>query len=246
MPGLRPLDRYAFDCRGWLLLEDVLDRATVAELRSAIAAQGLPGPGPTVDRQRFSSQAEMLGWHQAFRDLLDHPVVLGVLAELIGPWVRLDHAYGIMMAPGTSGLSVHGPAEPFDPSQFHVWRGGRSWNGLVTCSWSLVDGRPGDGGFGCISGSHRAEAPRPDGAGALVEEVVAPAGSLLVFTEALAHCTVPWRGAEDRYAVLYKYSPGSSSWSRPRPVPADLEPLLTPRQRLLLEPAYVESRHPLA
>jgi hypothetical protein len=239
---VRPLDRFAFDCRGWVLIEGVLGRREVRALRAAIDAQGLPRPGPTLASQRFSSGGEMLGWDRAFRGLLDHRVVLEVLGAVVGPWARLDHSYGIAMAPGTSGLGVHGPQAPFDPSQFYVWRGGRPWNGLLGFSWSLTDGRPGQGGFGCISGSHRAEAPLPPGAEALVEEVPQPAGSLLVFTEALYHCTVPWRGTEDRYALLYKYGPGNSAWVAPRPVAPDLAALLTDRQRLLLEGPYVEGR----
>lgn len=243
--GMRPLDRYAFDCRGWLLLEGVLDRSTVRALREAVDAQELGRPGPTLDRQRFSARAEMLGWHWAFRQLLDHPVVLAVLGDLIGPWARLDHAYGIMMAPGTSGLGVHGPSEPFDPAQYYLWRGGRPWCGLVAFSWSLVDGRPGEGGFGCISGSHRAGADRPPGAEDLVQEVPQPAGSLLVFSEALVHCTLPWKGQVDRYALIYKYSPGNSAWGPPLAVPADVRSVLTDRQRLMLEGPYVEGRRPV-
>ena len=43
--GLSPLDRYAFDCRGWLRFDDVVDGGTVAALRRAIADQRLAPPG---------------------------------------------------------------------------------------------------------------------------------------------------------------------------------------------------------
>ena len=150
----------------------------------------------------------MFSWDPAFCDLLDHPLAIAVLEEFIGPYVRLDHAYGIAMRPGTSGLGLHGPAEPFDSSQYYVHRMGVIRNGLVSLSWSLSDGLPGDGGFGCIPGSHRASTPLPPGAESLVVEVPQSAGSLLVFTEALMHCTVPWQGASTRHALLYKYAPG--------------------------------------
>ena len=244
MPGLSPLDRYAFDTRGYLLFEDALDAGTVHELRRAVEGQDLPKPGPSVESQRFGWYGEMLRWHQAFRDLIDHPLVLAVLFDLVGPYVRLDHAYGIAMAPGTSGLGVHGPAQPFDPAQYYVHRDGVMRSGLVAFSWSLTGGGPGEGGFGCIPGSHRAAEPVPEDADGLVEEVPQPAGSLLVFTEALVHCTLPWQGQQTRLALLYKYSPGSSAWWGATVAPPQVLDRLTDRQRRLVEPPYVGGRKP--
>lgn len=242
--SLSALDRYRFDLSGYLLLEDVLSAPEVSALRAAIAEHGIDPPGTEVMEQRFGYHSDLLGWHQAFRDLIDHPAVVAVLAGLIGPYARLDHVYGIMMRSGTEGLGLHGPATPFDASQYYVYRGGRMWSGLVAFSWALTSSRPGDGGFGCIPGSHRAEEPVPEGAEALVVEVPQPAGSLLVFTEALAHCTVPWQGSEDRYCLLYKYSPGNSTWSRHPAAPGEVVDLMTPAQRRLVEPPYVGGRSP--
>jgi hypothetical protein len=170
-------------------------------------------PGPTIAEQRFGAQGAMLGWHQALRDLMDHRVVQAVLPN------------------------------PFDPSQYYLYRSGTIRTGLLTFTWALTDGRPGDGGFGCIPGSHRAEEPVPAGVETLVTEIAQPAGSLLVFTEALVHCTIPWMGADTRWALLYKYSPGSSAWD-PAGWAAEILPSMTDRQRRLLEPPYVGGRRP--
>jgi hypothetical protein len=240
--GLSALDRYRFDVAGYLLFEDVLEAREVDILRAVIQARLASPPGPSVEEQRF--WGEFLGWHPLCRDLIDHPLVVDVLADLIGPYARLDHAYGIVMAPGQAGLGLHGPDWPFDPAQFYLYRGGRMRSGLLSFSWALTTAGAGEGGFGCIPGSHRAEEPIPEGAEALVVEVPQRAGSLLVFTEALGHCTIPWTAPENRLSLLYKYSPGSSAWSRRAGVPADLLPLLTPRQRLLAEPPYVGGRKP--
>ncbi|MGH9123499.1 MAG: phytanoyl-CoA dioxygenase family protein, partial [Acidimicrobiales bacterium] len=191
--GLKPLDRYRFDLQGYLVFDDVLDRHEVAHLRSVIDAQGLPPADDTIGRQRFGHDGQLFAWDRAFCDLIDHPVAVAALADLIGPYVRLDHAYGITMRPHSSGLGLHGPGEPFDASQYYVHRMGAMRSGLLTFTWSLVDTRQGDGGFGCIPGSHKANEPLPRGAESLLVEVPQKAGSLLVFTEALMHCTVPWR-----------------------------------------------------
>lgn len=242
MTGLSPLDRYRFDTQGFLRFDDVLGPAEVAALRGAIDGQGLAPPGPTVESQRFGWHGELLGWHAALRDLVDHPLVVDVLTELVGRHVRLDHAYGIAMAPGTSGLGVHGPAWPFDPAQYHLHRAGAIRSGLLAFSWSLRGGDAGQGGFGCIPGSHLAVDPPPAGAEALLREVPQPAGSLLVFTEALVHCTLPWNGATTRLALLYKYSPGSSAWAGGPVAPPEVLAAMTERQRRLLEPPYVGGR----
>ncbi|MGI8806895.1 MAG: phytanoyl-CoA dioxygenase family protein [Acidimicrobiales bacterium] len=241
---LSSLDRFAFDARGYLLFEDVLAAAVIDDLEGAIAGRGLPPAGDSIESQRFGWHGELFGWHQGFRDLIDHPLVCAVLDAFIGAYARLDHAYGIVMAPGTSGLGVHGPATPFDPAQFYVHRAGAIRSGLLSFSWALRDGRPGAGGFGCIPGSHRADEPLPPGADSLVQEVPQPAGSLLVFTEALVHCTLPWTGAGERRVLLYKYSPGSSTWAPAEPPPPAALQAMTERQRRLVEPPYVGGRKP--
>jgi hypothetical protein len=241
--GITALDRYTFDLRGYLLFENVLELQTVARLRTAIDEQQLPAADETIQRQRFGQGGQLFMWDRAFCDLIDHPLALAVVADLIGPYVRLDHAYGLTMRPGTSGLAWHGPAEPFDAAQYYVHRMGVARSGLLTLSWSLSDGRPGDGGFGCIPGSHRAAFPLPPGAETLVTEVSQPAGSLLVFTEALVHGTLLWRGRDTRWAVLYKYSPGSSAWE-PSPATPAVVATMTERQQRFFQPPFVGGRRP--
>jgi hypothetical protein len=226
------------------LLPDVLDGQTVATLRGVIDDQGLPPAADSIESQRFGQSGQLFAWHEAFCELVDHPAALAIVETLIGPYVRLDHAYGIMMRPGTAGLGLHGPAEPFDSSQYYVHRMGAMRSGLLTLSWSLSDGAPGDGGFGCIPGSHRASEPLPAGAEGLVEEVAQPAGSLLVFTEALAHCTVPWRGRDTRCAVFYKYSPGSTAWDPSPAATPDVVAQMSARQRRFFLPPSIGGRPP--
>jgi hypothetical protein len=242
--GLRPIDRYTFDVRGYLLFDQVLDRRTVARLRQLIDAQGLPPADETIERQRFGQGGRMFGWDPAFSDLLDHPMALAVVNELIGPYVRLDHAYGITMRPGTAGLGLHGPAEPFDASQYYLHRQGAMRTGLLTLTWSLTDGGSGDGGFGCIPGSHRASEPLPRGAESLVVEVPQKAGSLLVFTEALMHRTIPWQGSDTRWALLFKYSPGSTAWDPSPGATPEVIAAMTERQQRFFQPPSVGGRIP--
>jgi hypothetical protein len=245
MAALSPQERYLFDLQGFIVRRGVLRPKQVAELHQAVDDLGLPPPGTTIQSQRFTGH---LSRARAFRDLLDHPAVLDVVLEVCGRYARLDHAYGIVMAPGTSGLGLHGGGTPFDPAQYYVVDREGIHCGLVAALWSLTTSGPGEGGFACIPGSHKASFTLPAGLEQhhpLVVEVPLAAGDVVIFTEALTHATLPWRAACERRVLAYKYSPGSSSWAHEYGPPADLAPLLTDRQRRLFQPPSVAYREPV-
>ncbi len=244
MAGMSAQDRYFFDLYGYLVIEDVLSSAEVDHLNRVWDGQELLPAGSTIASQRLDDR--FLSWDPACLALLDHDRVLPVLVELCGPHVRLDHAYGILMQPGTSGLGLHGGGSPFDPSQYYLVRNGAMRNGLCVVSFALVDTPEGAGGFCCIPGSHKAAFPLPDPAPPadhpLVHHIPHRAGSVVVFTEALTHGTLPWVAPQERRNLLFKYSPGNSSWNPARPFDPALLDCMTPRQRRLVEPPYVGGR----
>jgi hypothetical protein len=66
---------------------------------------------------------------------------------------------------------------------------------------------------------------------------VLPAGSLLIFNEALLHGTLPWQPVDRlRRSVLFKYSPGFLTWARPATELPMVDP--TPEERVLFEPPH--------
>jgi ectoine hydroxylase-related dioxygenase (phytanoyl-CoA dioxygenase family) len=237
-------ERWFFDVHGYVVRRGALASKEVQRLNRAVDDLRLPEPGADIGSQRFRDH---LHRDAAFRDLLDHPAVMEVVRELCGPHVRLDHAYGLVMAPGTSGLSLHGGAVPFDPAQYYVAGPDGIHCGLVAVQWALVDHRPGEGGFACVPGTHKAAFAAPWGQplDALQREVPMAAGDMVVFTEALVHGTLPWRGSAQRRALFYKYSPGSSAWDLPADIRPELLQACTPRQRALLAPASVWSHPPV-
>jgi hypothetical protein len=243
MGPLTDEERYSFDVQGFLVRRGVLGAAELAALHAAIDDLGLPPPGETIQSQRFSDH---LANASAFQRLIDHPAVFDVVVELCGAHVRLDHAYGIVMAPGTSGLGLHGGATPFDPAQYYLVRDGSIRCGLVAVQWALVDHPVGGGGFCCVPGSHKASFAMPERPhSGLAVEVPLAAGDLVVFTEALTHGTLTWRGPEIRRTLLYKYSPGSSTWAKNQHWPGALLDQVTERQRLLLQPPSVAYHQPV-
>lgn len=214
--GLTEHERYFFDVNGYVVRHGVLDESTLARLDDAFAHRQLTPPSEDLWSQRSEG---MLEWDEVFLELLDHPAVVDVVAELCGDTFRLDHVYGIHMRPGTSGLTMHGGGAPWDPSQYYEWREGQMYNGLVGVMWGLSESRPGDGGFCCIPGSHKANVDLPVDVAVYaahrdwIHEVPLPPGSMLVFTEALCHGTLPWQGRVERRTLVYKYAPGHLAWA---------------------------------
>lgn len=238
-------ERYFFDVNGYLVLEDVLTPKEVDHLNAVMDAQNLPPAGDTIESQRFGG---FFLWDEAYRRLINHPRVLPVLMELLGDRLRLDHAYGILMAPNTEGLHLHGGGTPYDPAQYYHFQNGRMYNGLTVASWALVDVNPGDGGFCCIPGSHKANFPLPDDVRHFrahlnwVRQIPQKAGSVLIFTEALTHGTLPWRAPYPRRSLLLKYAPAHEAWGRAHPLTPELAALLDEQQKRLFEPPYIWRR----
>jgi Phytanoyl-CoA dioxygenase (PhyH) len=238
------VQKYLFDLRGYLILEDVLSAAEVRALNEGIDAQALPEPSLESREGRFG---RFLPWGQPFCDLLDHPAVMPALKFLLGDGFRLDHYYGIHLRPGTGPLPLHGGNTPYDPPEYYHFRNGQMFNGLTVVAWNLTDTGPAHGGFCCIPGSHKSNYPCPlaiRSAHVDADCVVVPevrAGSVVIFTEALTHGTAPWTGTHQRRSLLFKYSPAQQSWSKNHiQPPPGVE--LTPRQKLLFEPPYFHSR----
>ena len=143
----------------------------------------------------------------------------------------------------------NGGGTPYDPSQYYPWRNGTMHNGLVVVPFALTAVGPGDGGFAAIPGSHKSNLPCPDDfktftkTGPWVVQVPQPAGSIVIFTEALTHGTWPWTAAGERRSLLYKFSPGHMSWLREYPAAADVpETADDPELQRIMEPLYVQQR----
>jgi ectoine hydroxylase-related dioxygenase (phytanoyl-CoA dioxygenase family) len=211
-------ERYLFDLQGFLVVPDALGADALAALNS-LKDEHIAGDAPAdMQTHRFEG---LLRWGQPYLDLIDNPRITPYLEELLGAQFRLDHDYAdvIRMGKGPIGTTPHGGGTPFDPSQFYRYNNGRLRNGLTVVAYNLKDVNPSDGGFACVPGSHKANLPFSNEWRDLstlhpcVQPVVGPAGTAILFTEALTHGTLPWRSREERRTVFYKFSPNQISWS---------------------------------
>lgn len=105
----------------------------------------------------------------------------------------------------------------------------------------------GRGGFCAIAGSDKSNFSCPRSISLLesdtsvVSNPGAKAGDVIVFTEALAHGTLPWRNDRDRRVALYRFAAKTTQYAGDfdRVVMPDWANELTPTQRASIEPAHV-------
>ena len=249
-------ERYLFDVQGFIVVENALPPAKLKALNQALDRLDPWAPDTwkpedllvdTIVSPTKLHVGPLIHRDPAFLDLIDNPVVIPYLVELIGEKFRLDHEYAILMKESADQLRLHGGGEPYSPIMYYVYKNGRMFNGLVAISYALTDVGPGDGGFCCIPGSHKSNVILPDefkpieGGASPVIHVPQQAGSAIIFTEALTHGTMPWKRRSERRSLLYKYFPGHQSWMEDYRTDMP-KASLTERQQRIMEPPYVEAR----
>lgn len=235
---MNELERYLFDLQGFLVVESALTPQEIAALNQQINRQ------IAVEEQQLPCLRfdRLLSWDTTFRSLIDNPQITPYLTELLGSNFRLDHDYLhiIRHGKGPIGTTLHGGGTPYDPCQHYTYKNGRMYNGLLAVAYNLTDVQRGDGGFGCIPGSHKSNLPFPNKWQDLeqphpcVQAITGKAGTAIIFTEALTHGTLPWEGNGERRTLFYKYSPHPSAWARDYYNLEDF-PELTQAQRSILK-----------
>ena len=229
---------YEFDLNGIIVYRDFLTPDAVARYNEIL--------------DRHVAQNNNFGFSfihhdYCFMELMAHPRTLDILRTMIGEWFRLDHAYGIQMtASSDDNTNLHGGPRTDQGEHCYQWHQGRMYNGLVVVMYALEDVNAGDGGFIGVPGSHKGNHPyKPEPSSHIVVQPELKAGDMLIFTEALVHGTRKWVSANRRRSLLYKYSPGYSSWGQPDTGTKLLDYAKTDIERELLRPPFVGRRDAL-
>jgi Phytanoyl-CoA dioxygenase (PhyH) len=231
---------YLFDLQGFIAIEGALTADEVAELDGLFQARVDELVPPDANTFRFEYPFD---WSPAVRRIIDHDRLRPVLEAMLGQGYRLDHDYADLIRHGLGpiGAKLHGGGTPHTFAEWYDFRDGRPRSGLAVVAINLRDVNPGDGGFAAVPGSHKANYAFPadwrdlEVARPFVRPVTGPAGTAVIFTEALTHGTLPWTGAGERRTLFLKFSPAALSWSATW-YDADRYPELTDRQRAILEP----------
>jgi hypothetical protein len=215
---MNDLDKYLFDLQGFVTVPNALDAGQLQTLNTIWDEHIARDVAADAQNQRWG---RIVHWGKPYLDLIDNPRIAPFLDEIVGERFRLDHDYADLIRSGLSpiGATLHGGATPFDPSQYYRFQDGRMHNGLIVVAYNLHDVNLGDGGFGCVPGSHKSNYAYPEAYRSLedfqpfMRAVTGPAGTAIIFTEALTHGAMPWRGARERRTLFFKYSPHPLSWA---------------------------------
>ena len=232
-------ETYLFDLQGFLVVPNALTPEEVSRLNDIMDEQI---ERETDSQMRTHHFERLLSWDKAYRDLIDNPRITPYLERIVGSHFRLDHDYADVIRPGTGplGTMLHGGGTPFDPVQYYHFRDGQMFNGLTVVAYNLKDVNPGDGGFAGVPGSHKSNLAFPqdwrelETAHPCVQRVTGPAGTAIIFTEALTHGTLPWTGSDERRTIFLKYSPHPLAYAAQYYDANEYEEL-TERQREILE-----------
>lgn len=257
-PALTPAQRYHLDVFGYVVIESVLTASETEKLLAAMqrlkADLVAAGPDARVRGCRLSTNrphhnhfAHILEADPAIYDYLVHPRLVGLAEELIGGNARLEESEAV--------INRQDPDAEWDGRYgFHLGtrpdQGTYTENGLFHCTFvktltNLTELGPDDGGTVCIAGSHKIKALREDIIAcayqdrSLIHQVVAPAGSTLLFGEALIHATGHIRSDRERVIVIGGYTPTMfQAWNGQEPsaefvasVPEAYRPLISGSDR---------------
>jgi len=229
---MSPEEKYLYDLRGYLVLEQALapelvDRLnqTVDELESlgdeAATTRGAKRHYVRPDNvyAQMGSGGELsdyycnvLSYGGVFEELIDLPTTLPYVEEMIDVPCRLDAASFMSRTRAGAFRFHHGGAELLPYSEYAV-EDGHFQCVSVKISFALTDVGVEDGCLAVIPGSHKSNFANPlvgqipDPVHPLVEPLPCRAGDAVVFSEDLSHGAVENRGQRVRRTLFYSYAP---------------------------------------
>lgn len=245
-PALTPSQRYHLDVYGYVVIENTLTQDETGSLLEAMQrlkrdfiATGDPA-NATVRGCRASYRphhmhfAHVLETNPAVLDYVTHPRLVGMAEELVGGTVRLEESEAIINS-RSPNTEVGGPATYGFHTGTRPEFGTYLEKGLYHCNFvktltNLTELGTDDGGTVVVAGSHKVQRPEEEIMAcayedrSLIHQVVAPAGSTLLFGEALLHATGHVRSDRERVIIIAGYTPPMfQAWNGQEPSPEFVE-----------------------
>lgn len=231
---------------GCVVVEQLIDAAKVAALKAELAPFREQTPEGRNDFEGFSTRRiyALFAKVRGFDDLATHPLLLGVLDEVLGHY-QLSGPVGIDIGPGESPQGLHRDDIVYPIPWPHQ-------QVVLNTMWALDDFAEDNGATVIVPGSHRsAPTEMPPGSAAVTATM--PAGSVMFYSGTVWHGGGANRTGERRLGVILEYA---ASWLRAQEnhvtaVPVEVVRTLPPRLQELLgyniHPpflGYVDGRHP--
>ena len=208
----------SWDERGFFVLEDAFDPATVARVSEEIAPfeakseaflRKQPGGRFAIARaDEITFTTHLVARSPFLREFCRHPVFCDLVHDLIGPDVRLYWDQAVYKKPGTRA--------PFPWHQDNGYTFVEP-EAYLTCWVALTDATPDNGCPRVVPGLHRGGTLRhaPTDLGFICfdeppsDPVAAPvrAGGIVVFSSLTPHATGPNLTADERRAYIVQFAP---------------------------------------
>ncbi len=241
--GMTNEENYAFDVSGYLILRGALTPDRVAELNAALdATDGHDLLAPDCPDAAL------------FRDLMVHPMMVWYLNQIVSPGFRLE-CLPALIEPRTDAAAgrLAGGNEPREPGAAYYYQNGRRMCQAVNVAWALDDIAEGDGGLVFVPCSHKSnvETPADVATGAddmgVVWQPALNAGDLLIYADALARATRPWRNGARRL-LQYEYvsrgvirDRGTGVDASAQPTPEWMSAMSVEQQAAVHKPGYADT-----
>ena len=245
--------KFHFDLKGWLALPGVLKQDEIEATKEHLyTLRDRPESLPEHERNSYSGGCS---------PLLDHPDIVPTLQEIIAPnkmvrnakvedesefeayGFRCDSSYYRIMPPGTPapGGPHNGAVEIFPTHQYSVLNGSISAP-VCRVAWELNPVEKGKGGTWFLSGSHKSNFRIPEAhmnaPDSLYESYECPAGSAVVFSEAVCHSSADWHHDHDRIVIFNHYLHIAMKWHEGGPSHETVM-AMPPQRRTLFRAAWV-------
>lgn len=232
---------------GVVVCERVLDGERVAAMHAELDAVLAGTPTGRNDFEGFGTKRiyNLFGKTRCFDDLAVHPVMTGVLDEVVGP-VQLSAPTGIQIGPGEPAQGLHTDDSIYPIPRPHA-------EIVLNTMWAFDDFTVANGATRFVPGSHRWPPDRWPTEDDEVVHAEMPAGSVAFYLGSVWHGGGANATEVPRLGVILEYA---AAWLRPQEnhvvgVPPEVVATLPERLQELLGygiyppfVGYVDGRHP--
>lgn len=223
-PALTPAQRLHLEIYGYVIIENLLSTDEVEALKEMTykierdfrTTGQLPGPNcwNTSTTESFFRIDNLPHIASCYFDYLTHPRIVGMAEEIIGGPARLQQSDAHIRRPTEEPQVKYGFHRGINPAYSHYEKGLYHFS-FIKALTNLTDLGPDDGGTTVIAGTHKVptDVPQEDIVNAvlddpsMIHQVIAPAGSTLLFYESLIHAAGIIRSGKDRLLILGGYMP---------------------------------------
>lgn len=233
--------KFIFDLKGWIAVPGVLtdDEIEIAKAH-VIALREDPESVDPLERYAVSGPLQKL---------VDHPVVVGILREILAQdrsedcyGFRCENGFTMLRGTDYKGLDPHGGGVGMGMFAYQCVNK-NIFSGLTRVVWELNPIEKGDGGTLFMSGSHKANfgihEKHKNLDSPLFESYECPPGSVVIFSESVCHAGPLWTNEErPRIAVFNCYSRAESQYHKTN-LPLEVIKAMPPKRQTLFRGVWV-------